>query len=272
MPSSMLRRRTTDLVRLTVLGRIAGAGLLTALATGGAYAARDALGPMITREAPSAGGNLADTTRTLVYRIPDRGRVRFILSQPTTIVRITSQPNIDPGDWRRDRTWTYGYRAVLRDGDGAIVAAHDIYSRALHPDRLRAYKRPVRFHRTSRLQIALQDEAVIEASTEVAMVDLVALDRAAGVRSVDARLYERLPFIGTSAMSAFRRRAPDEQADLARADAFSAELLSDRERSSLMTNRWKAVGPAGIAGRDYQVEVVYERPFAPRRDDDGGGV
>ena len=62
-------------------------------------------------------------------------------AQPTTIVRITSQPNIDPGDWRRDRTWTYGYRAVLRDGDGALVAAHDIYSRALHPDRLRAYKR-----------------------------------------------------------------------------------------------------------------------------------
>ncbi|MDG6079407.1 hypothetical protein E3U23_09405 [Erythrobacter litoralis] len=119
----------------------------------------------------------------------------------------------------------------------------------------------MRYHRNSNLQIALQDEAVIETSEPVSKVELTALDLAIGVASIDARVYERLPFIGTTALSTFQRRSVKEQAAMARADAFPPELLSDAERSSLIGNRWRVVGPAGISGRDYLVSVVYERPF-----------
>lgn len=254
-------------MRLTELAKLAAGIVLVALAGAALFVSRPALAPLLAKDAPAERDELATTRRSLVYRVPAAQPVRFIFSRPGTIVRITSQPNIAPADWRSDRTWVYGFRAVFRDGDDEIVASHDIYSRALHPDRLRPFKRPVRFRRGSDVPIALQDEAVIETPRPAASVELTALDAAPGVQSVDARVYERLPFIGTTALSTFRRRTSDEQAEMARADAFPPALLSDAERTALMTNRWKVVGPAGIAGRDYQVDVVYERPF----EGDGGG-
>ena len=248
-------------MRLSTVANIGAAVAVAGLAATGAFAFRDALRPLLVSDETADSQPLRRTSRHLVYRIPPEGSLRFALSRPSRLIRITTQPNIDPQDWASDRTWIYGYRAILRDDDDRIVAEHDIFSRALHPDRLRPFKRPVRFHRNSDTKVALMDDAVIEAPEPVATVELVALGSDTGVTSLDARLFERVPFIGQTALSAFRRRTTEEQADLARADAFPLDMLSDAERSALMANRWKVVGPLGIAGEDYEVVIVYERPF-----------
>ena len=252
-------------VRLSTIATGVGALVIAILAGSAVFSFRDALRPLLVSDETAARSTLGGTKRDLVYGIPKDGTVRFAFSRPTQLVRILSQPNIMAESWATKDSWVYGYRVVLRDRGGAIVASHDVYSRALHPSRLRPYKRPDRFRRGTDVKVALQDEAVIETDAPVASAELTALDAEAGVKDIDARVYERLPFIGRSALSAFRRRTSDEQADLARADAFPPALLSDAERSSLMSNRWKIVGPVGIAGEDYRVDVVYERPFMPQR-------
>ena len=258
-------------MRLSTLAKTVGAVALVALAGGAAFGAYGTVRELLSAAPIEDRQNLAATTRTLVYGVPQDGAIRFALSRPTTLVRVLSQPNIAPASWGTARAWIYGYRVVLRGADGSIVLSRDIYSRALHPDRLRPYKRPVRFRRNSDAEIALQDEAVLETVRPVSTVELTALDADEGVIGLDARVFERLPFIGNTALSAYRRRAPGEQAQLARADAFGPDLLSNKERAAVMANRWRVVGPVGIAGEDYTVSVVYERPFRPASAAEPGG-
>lgn len=248
-------------MRLSTIVKALGAAAICIVAGSGAFALRDDLRPLLSAEQPAEQQSLGAATRTLVYQVPRDGVLRFALSRPTTLVRILSQPNISVQSWASQSAWVYGYRATMRDADGGIVFQRDIYSRALHPDRLRPFKRPVRFRRGSETGIALLDEAVLESDAPASVVELTALDADTGVLDLDARVFERLPFIGSTALSAFLRRSPEEQAQLARSDAFPPELVSDAERASLMSNRWRVVGPVGIPGQDYRVNVVYERPY-----------
>lgn len=248
-------------MRLSSVGKALGAVSVFALASGAVFASRDLLAPMFVRDQTADRRELGGTTRTLVYRVPTEGTLNFNFSRPAALVKIISQPNIAPDAWGEHGNWIYGFRVILRDEDGAEIARHDVFSRSLHPRRLRPFKRPVRFRRDSDEQIGLQDEVVIVSPRPATTMELAALPSDRAVRSIDARIYERLPFIGDTAQSAFLRRSTADQASLARADAFPPELLSDGERSALMTNRWKVMGPSGLSGRDYQVSVFYERPF-----------
>ncbi len=247
-------------MRLTTIAKGVGAAALCLAAAGGAFALRD-LRPLLSPDRTAERQSLGATTRSLVYKVPDEGVLRFALSRPTTLVRILSQPNIGARSWASQSAWVYGYCATMRDADGGIVFQRDIYSRALHPSRLRPFKRPVRFRRGSQGGIALLDEAVLESDAPASVVELTALDADPGVVDLDARVFERLPFIGSTALSAYLRRSPEEQAQLSRSDAFPPELVSDAERAALMSNRWRVIGPVGIPGRDYRVDVVYERPY-----------
>lgn len=202
---------------------------------------------------------LAAASRTLVYRLSPDTPTRFAFSQPAQLVRIISQPVISPTSWAERDNWTYGYRVTLKDAGGAVIDTQDIYSRSLRPDKLLPYKRPVRIFRGEEEGlIALQDDAVLISSPAASSVEVFALDVDEGVQDIDVRAYERVSFIGSTALAAFRRRSAEEQADLAKANALPPEFLTDAERTNLFTNRWRVVGPLGINGRDYSVHVVYE--------------
>lgn len=249
-------------MRLSSLGKAFGAAAVFLAASTGVFLSRDALAPLFIRDDTADRRELGGTSRTLVYQVPRDEVIRFNLSRPSTLVRIISQPNILPEDWTKSDNWIYGFKVILRDAEGAPVLERDVYSRALHPKRLRPFKRPVRFRLDSDVPIALRDDVVIAADRPVSTMEMVALEDAdPAVLSIDIQAYERLPFVGNTALAAFRRRSASEQAVLARADALGPELMTDQERAALMTNRWRALGPAGIAGRDYTVGVVYERPF-----------
>lgn len=248
-------------MRLSTVGKALGSIAVFGLASGTVFASRDLFAPLFVRDQTADRRELGGTTRTLVYRVPTEGALRFNFSRPAELVKIISQPNIAPEAWGERGNWVYGFRVVLRDENGKETARHDVFSRSLHPRRLRPFKRPVRFRRDSDEQIGLQDEVIIMSQSPAATMELVALPSDRAVRSIDARIYERLPFIGDTAQSAFLRRSTRDQASLAHADAFPPELLSEGERSALMINRWKVMGPNGISGRDYRVGVFYERPF-----------
>lgn len=248
-------------MRLSTFGKALGAIAVFGLASGTIFVSRDLLAPLFVRDVTADRRELGGTTRTLVYRVPNEGVLRFNFSRPAELVKIISQPNIAPEAWGERGNWIYGFRVLLFDESDVEIARYNVFSRSLHPRRLRPFKRPVRFRRDSDEQIGLQDEAVIVSPVPAVRMELTALTSDPAVRSIDARIYERLPFIGDTAQSAFLRRSVEDQGSLARADAFPPELLNDAERSALMVNRWKVIGPSGISGRDYQVSVFYERPY-----------
>lgn len=245
-------------MRLTLIGRLAGLALVAGTAIGAVAVAREDIVLVLGEGRDASGTARTAERRSLVYRLDPERRLSFVFSRPTGELRIISQPTIDAAQWGEADSWVYGYRVVLKDAEGAQIAAHDVYSRALHPDRLLTVNRPNRFIRNSDEQVALRSDAIITSASEAATVDISPLASDPGVRNIDLRVYERLPFLGRAALAAFRRRSPAEQAEMAGASALPPEMLSDSARAALMTNRWRVLGPEGIPGRDYQVIVVYQ--------------
>lgn len=252
-------------MRLTRIGRAASLGLAVLLGVGAAWSARDSIAALFSASAAQSQVEVRATKRSLVYRLDARRPLVFAFSRPATSFRVVSLPLVDEASWRSRDYWTYGFRAVLYGSDDTVVAVHDIYSRALHPDRILPFRRPVRFMRDTPARIALQDDVVVESAVPVSRVELSPLPSDGPVLGIDLRAYERLPYFGPAALAAFRRRSPAEQAELASASALPAELLPDAARAALMANRWRVIGPLGIPGEDYRVSVLYERGYAAPR-------
>lgn len=256
-------------MRLTSIGKLFAAALAIAAGVGAAALARDDIVRLFGASGLQSEAEASASKRMLVYRLDPARPLTFAFSRPAELVRIVAQPLIDPRDWKRRDHWTYGYRVILRDAAGGEIARHDIYSRALHPRRILPFRRPVRFMRDSELEIALQDDVIVSSEPGASTMEIVPLASDPGVRHIDLRVYERLPFIGRTAVSAFRRRSQEEQAELAEASALPVEMLTDADRAALMTNRWKVLGPTGIAGEDYAVFVVYEGRFLAESEAEG---
>ncbi|TMM48192.1 hypothetical protein [Qipengyuania marisflavi] len=250
-------------MRLTRIGRLVSLIAATAIGIGAAWLARDDIIRLIGWSKAQSELEVEAAKRSLVYRLNREAPLNFAFSRPAGVIRIVSQPLVDAGSWDRLDYWTYGFRVEVYDSGGTAIASHDIHSRALHPDRILPFRRPVRFVRDSDLKIALQDDTVIVSTPAASTIAITPLPSDPAVREIDLRVYERLPFIGRTALAAFHRRSPAEQAQLAGASALPAELLPDAERAALMTNRWKVLGPTGVPGQDYTVTVMYEGRFQP---------
>lgn len=250
-------------MRLTRIGRLTGIALAMAAGVTLMVMARDEIMDIFAFDGGRDAIDARATRRVLVYRLTPEHPVSFAFSRPAAVFRVMAQPVIDPRDWTRRKSWAYGFRVIVRDASGAEISREDVYSRALHPDRVLPFRRPVRVFRTGDLKIALQSDVILDSAPPASTIDILPLPSDPGVRFIDLRVFERLPFIGRMALSEFQRRSPADQAHLAASSAFPAEMLSDAERTALMTNRWRILGPVGIAGRDFQVSVVYEGAFEP---------
>ncbi len=227
------------------------------------------LGQYLTSRSASEGRDLRQAQRFLVYRLdPDRATtVRF--SQPVRLVRIVTHPVIAPGAVTPGRGWKYSVIAELLGLDGAVVARHEVWSRSVFLDAAGKPIGPFRFYRGSRQVVTLGDELRIAAPVPVAQMRLFKGRADPGVLAIDARAYERRPILESRLDATFVRFNPQEQADLARGNAFPVALLTPEEKHNLVRNQWRPLGPLGIEGRDYQSLVLYEN--IAEADTPGGG-
>jgi hypothetical protein len=81
----------------------------------------------------------------------------------------------------------------------------------------------------------------------------------APVTDVIARLYynERPPPFKLRYL--WQRMSKAKKERLARANVYTADLLGDDEKRNLLENRWAAMAPLGIEGRDYSERKLYTR-------------
>jgi hypothetical protein len=206
----------------------------------------------------TTGYDLRVSRRLITYRLPPRTSVTFSFSRPLSLFRVLSCVSLASGVKETATGWVYGYQVEMLDANGNVMGKRNIYSRTVVHDREFQEEEKIRFFRGAETAITLDDNALIAAERPVAAIRLSRLASDPGVATIDVRVYERRPFIGSTALAAFRRRSPEEQAELSRANAFPADLLTEAEMSNIAQNQWRPVGPVGIEGNDYKMLVMYE--------------
>ncbi len=209
----------------------------------------------------TTGYDLRVSRRLITYRLTPKKPVSFSFSKPLTLFRILSSAELTRGETERENGWVYGYVVEMLDTNGKIIGTHNIYSRSVIRDRLNLEEDRNRFYRGRTPSITLDDNAIISSEKPVASVRILPLPYGPGVAGIDIRVYERRPLISSNALAAFRRRSPDEQSDLARANAFPPELITEEEMINISKNQWRPVGPLGIEGQDYKMLVLYESKY-----------
>jgi hypothetical protein len=218
----------------------------------------------------TTGYDLRVSKRLITYRLKPQTTVTFAFSRPLTLFRVLSCAALEPGVAETESGWAYGYTVETLDSTGKTIAKHEVHSRTVVHDRENQEAEKIRFYRGADAAITLDDNALIASERPVAMVRLSLLPSDPGIIGIDARVYERRPFVGTSALAAFRRRSPEEQAELSHANAFPADLLTPEEMANIARNQWRPIGPVGIEGRDYTMLVMYEqsRPRVKKEEKD----
>ena len=95
----------------------------------------------------------------------------------------------------------------------------------------------------------------LESSVRRMRVGLVQADPR--VRNAILRVYLNQKPSGYKLRYLWQRLALEKRERLARANVHGVELLTDAEKESLLLNRWVAVAPQGIEGRDYEERKLY---------------
>lgn len=245
---------------------------LTFAAVGVGYAFGPELWDYVASARQSQQRDFGISKRGLVYRLSASEPTRFALSKPVEEFRMLTSPALAPDVDLGVHGVRYGVQVRLLAADGSEIRSERIFARSIPIDDIDEEGYLPRFFRNRNEEVGVQDETVFQSAIPVASVELTSLPSDAEVTGVDARVYERRPFLSTGALAAFLRRSPEEQRAMARADAFPIAMMSDDEKANLAANLWRPVGPVGIEGRDYTVLVMYEAE-APDEDEElsGGG-
>lgn len=243
---------------LRTLGRIAAFVLVMAVLALGAFAF-GVRPDMLRRElAGAADRQVPIARRIIVYRLEADRPVLFRFSQPLTQARIVTVPTVGPGQASPGESWTYAFSIELLDEAGAVLETRQAFARAgmfeRDGQRIGAYW----FFRNRDDLPATGDEVRIGSERPFAAIRLRATVADSEVLAISVRVSERRPLLAMAADSAFARFSPADRRRLALANAFPPELLTAEERRNIAINQWKPVGPVGIEGRDYRMDVLYE--------------
>lgn len=201
--------------------------------------------------------------RNIVYRLESDQPIFFRFSQPVTLARIVTTPTVGPGQADPGETWTYAFKIELLDESERVIETRQLFARAGMFERDGKQIGPYRFFRSRDDIPAVGDEVRIASKRSFAAVRLLATVADRDVLAVTVRVWERQPLLAIAADTAFARYSPDDRRRLTLPNAFPAEMLTAEERRNIAINQWKPVGPVGVVGRDYRMDILYEEVEAP---------
>lgn len=196
--------------------------------------------------------------RSIVYRMRSDRPLEFASSQPIDVVRGLVQASVARDQRARVEGFVYSIEVTLFGIDGALLDQHVVALHSDAPDFVFATGETWRFFRDRPELAAGMDEIVVEASAPIGRSQWRLVDADPAVRAVDIRVYERRPLLASQALTNFHRRSAEEQEMLALGNAFPPDMMTGEEMAYAAINMWRPLGPAGIAGRDYEALVLYE--------------
>lgn len=243
---------------LSLLARLIGTAVLLA----GAVALGLFYGPTIWRHVADAGFSTAVDadidSRAIVYRLAPAQPVTFVFTQPVDRVRLLSQTAVARASRADPAGFLYTLEVRLFSSTGAEVLRQELVLHSDAPDTVYATGENWRFFRDRPEMVAGMDDVVIAAPRPVVRSEWRLVSAEPEILAVDIRVYERQPLLAANATTSFLRRSREEQLELAEANAFPPEMLTEGEIASITANMWRPLGPIGIAGEDYRPMVLYE--------------
>jgi hypothetical protein len=255
----MMAKRYGSAVTLSGMGQVFAMGALLATLLGVSYQNAGGIQAYFQKGNVAAKAASGVARRIIVYRLDNQSPTIFRFSNPARTVRIVTQPTLTMTKTLPGEKWPYAISAELIGADGKVISAHDVYSQAILLDASGKMKGPERYFRGSNLAVALSDEVTIAANKPAVALRIKRVGSSKEIAAVHVRVYEIRPVIGTVAETAFLRLSPDEQAQAVRGNAFPAAYLTRDERVNLAINQWRPIGPQGIVGRDYTMQVLYQK-------------
>lgn len=250
----MLRRLGNGLMAVTILGVVGLVGLW---------------GVDRFQRARNGGEAPRPTVQTSrIYELATQQWTRFPLPRPTTPLRLlvhADRPgaSVDPSINEPVR---FAVRVQAIGGNGAPIFERVHHFEAgvswyTNPDADDQAPRPGKFY---------PDRSVIPSDSQRAVIDLpnpsavesvrikpVATD--AGVESINVRVYAPERLSGAKRSARWERLSGEQRTRLAKGNVYPPDLLSASERAQLSAVRWRPLGPAGVAGRDYRERKIYIR-------------
>ena len=203
------------------------------------------------RPAPAA------SRRSLVYRVAQTP-ITFAFSQPVTQAKLILHPAVAPAVRGKDDGFEYEVRVSWLGAAGQILAQYDVALQSDAPDIVYASHKAERFFRTGTDLVAEQDELLLESDRPALGLRIELRRGDEGIRGIDVRPFERRTDLAALSPETFHRLSNTTQEVILAPNAFPAEMLTLDEKGRLMRNQWRAVGPVGIEGRDYDMRVLYE--------------
>ena len=196
--------------------------------------------------------------RSIAYRIPSNGSLKFAFSQPATTAKLLVHPAVTQDVRAKKEGFVFGIRIRWIGANGEELSSHDAYLQADSPDIVFTSGEVWRFFRTRPELVAGQDQLLVESPSPASQLHIETFDVADGIVGVDVRVFEQRTYIGSQSLPAYRRLSEETQARLAAANAFPADMLMPEEQARLGENHWRPVGPLGLDGRDFTMLVLYE--------------
>ncbi len=199
----------------------------------------------------------------LTYPLDSDAWTLFAIPAGAKNLRVSTNANLpDALVAEPDAVWHYAVAYQLLDVQGRVQTQHVYHHRSRvtrHADPDTNELSPAVFYLDARLK---------PTDTRNLVVDLARFQSATRVRfrlaskhesvaDVAMSIYARTP-VAERKLSYLWRRLPREQKQkLAKGLVYSTDFLKQPEQHQLLQNRWQALGPKGIEGRDYRARKLY---------------
>ena len=199
----------------------------------------------------------------LTYTLDETAWTLFAIPAGATSLRVATNANL-PGalEAEPEARWRYAVSYELLDAQDRAQAQRVYHHRSritrhAAPDAQDAS--PIAFY---------LDASLIPTDTRTFVVDLSGFPTARrarfrlhmkddAVKGVAMSLYTRAPMSERQADYLWRRLSGEQKKNLAQGLAYSMAFLQPSEQLQLLKNRWQALGPKGIEGKDYHARKLY---------------
>lgn len=217
---------------------------------------------------------LKNASTRLTYTLDRVKWMLFAIPAGATSLRVSTHANLPTALVAEpEAEWNYALTYELLNAKGQLETQH-VYH---HRSRTTRHTHPSTNEST--LAAFYLDASLTPTDTRSFVLDLRGFPSAARIRfrlasqdepltDVSLSLYARAP-VGEHQVDYLWRRLPDDQKQsLANGLVYTIDLLEQPERIQLLKNRWQALGPKGIEGRDYHTRKLYVlenlEPVMPR--------
>jgi len=199
------------------------------------------------------------------YIISDSEWTEFSLSKNKPVIRVLSNASLrQEHSVLPDKIWKYAFQYQLLDQSGEVLFEHVYHHRSRPAYQLETAEGEfeTRFFYQESVGLGPTDGRVMMINLgglgdEVASIRLKLAQKDPQIVDTVVRVYEPDTVSTHKLAYQWQRMNESKRAFVARGSVYEPALLSAAEKRNLVQERWRPIGPKGVADHDYQLRSLY---------------